>query len=336
MPPAARHEILFEPVTIGPKTLRNRFYQVPHATGYGTLKPSSLAAYRASARRADGAAVNMEWAPVSESTDEWPGITARHVGQRGRAPAGDRRSIRCTPTGRSPGSSCTTAARWRCGASRAGTRCRRRASAASCPRRPGSPRRPRRWIATTSRPVQQAFVDAAVRARDAGFDIVYVYAGCGYPMAQFLSPFHNKRTDEYGGSRENRARMWVEKLTRVRAAVGADCAIATRIAAETDGPWGHDIDDTSSSSGLADGLVDLWDVNVGSYLNMDPTSRRRGSWPRATTPDGSAGARGDREAHRRRGAVHRPRRMADVVRSARSTSSAPRGSRSPTHSSRRR
>ena len=77
--------------------------------------------------------------------------------------------------------------------------------------------------------VEQAFENAAIRARDVGYDIIDVLAGYGYLFAQFLSPFHNHRTDKYGGALENRARFWMETLARVRAAVGADCAIATRL-----------------------------------------------------------------------------------------------------------
>ena len=78
--------------------------------------------------------------------------------------------------------------------------------------------------------VQQMYVDAAIRAREAGFDIVYVYGAHAYLPFQFLSPFYNRRTDEYGGSFENRARFWRESLYKVREAVGDDCAIASR-------PW---------------------------------------------------------------------------------------------------
>ena len=57
---------------------------------------------------------------------------------------------------------------------------------------------------------------AARLSRDAGFDIVYVYGGHSYLPLQFLSPFYNRRTDEYGGSFENRARFWLETLEDVR------------------------------------------------------------------------------------------------------------------------
>ncbi len=89
------------------------------------------------------------------------------------------------------------------------------------------------WTRTTSPTVQQMYVDAALRARDAGFDIVYVYGAHSYLPLQFLSPFYNKRTDGYGGSFENRARFWRECLEKVREAVGDDCAIASRFAVDT-------------------------------------------------------------------------------------------------------
>src|SRR5258708_25249083 len=81
--------------------------------------------------------------------------------------------------------------------------------------------------------VQQYYVDAALRSRDAGFDIVYVYGAHSYLPLQFLSHYYNKRTDKYGGSLENRARFWLETLEKVRKAVGHDCAIAKRFAVGT-------------------------------------------------------------------------------------------------------
>src|SRR5256714_11332144 len=81
------------------------------------------------------------------------------------------------------------------------------------------------------REVQQLYVDAAKRAREAGFDIVYVYGSHSYLPQQFLTPYYNHRTDEYGGSLENRARFLRETIEQVKDAVGADCAIAVRISA---------------------------------------------------------------------------------------------------------
>ena len=104
-----------------------------------------------------------------------------------------------------------------------------------------------------------------MRARDAGFDIVYVYGAHSYLPLQFLSPFYNKRTDEYGGSFENRARFWKESLEKVREAVGDDCAIASRFAVDTlYGPSAIEIgEDGVRFVEYVDDLVDLWDLTVG-------------------------------------------------------------------------
>jgi len=72
-----RHDILFEPVKIGPKTLRNRFYQVPHCTGFGVEKPWSQARHRALKAEGGWAAVCTEYAAVSPESDETPYVSAR-------------------------------------------------------------------------------------------------------------------------------------------------------------------------------------------------------------------------------------------------------------------
>jgi 2,4-dienoyl-CoA reductase-like NADH-dependent reductase (Old Yellow Enzyme family) len=62
----------------------------------------------------------------------------------------------------------------------------------------------------------QAFADAAVRGQKAGFDGVQIHAAHGYLLSQFLSPYYNRRTDEYGGSAENRARIVLEVLREIK------------------------------------------------------------------------------------------------------------------------
>ena len=76
------------------------------------------------------------------------------------------------------------------------------------------------------------FASAAVRARRAGFDGVEIHAGHGYLLASFLSPYTNKRSDQYGGSRENRARFLIEVIQAMRAATTADFAILVRLDAK--------------------------------------------------------------------------------------------------------
>ena len=117
------------------------------------------------------------------------------------------------------------------------------------------------------RELQGFYVAAARRARAAGFDIVYVYGSHAYGPMQFLSPYYNKRTDEYGGSFENRARHWRETLELVREAVGDDCAIASRLSMDALGPAGIEIHEAHELIRLLDHLVDLWDVNVSGIAN---------------------------------------------------------------------
>lgn len=78
--------------------------------------------------------------------------------------------------------------------------------------------------------VQDAFAQAARRAREAGIDGVEIIGSAGYLISQFLSPVTNQRTDAYGGSFENRARFAVETIRKVRAAVGEDYTVTIRVA----------------------------------------------------------------------------------------------------------
>lgn len=78
----------------------------------------------------------------------------------------------------------------------------------------------------------EAFVAAAVRARSAGFDGVQIHAAHGYLLSQFLSPFFNRRQDQFGGSTENRARIVLEILTRIRSAVGTGFPILIKMNSE--------------------------------------------------------------------------------------------------------
>lgn len=78
--------------------------------------------------------------------------------------------------------------------------------------------------------VKQAFADGARRAQEAGFDYIEILGCTGYLISQFLSPVTNLRTDEYGGSLENRMRFGLEVIRAVRATVDDDCAVGIRVA----------------------------------------------------------------------------------------------------------
>lgn len=77
--------------------------------------------------------------------------------------------------------------------------------------------------------MQKAFAAAALRAKKAGFDGIQLHAAHGFLLSQFLTPYYNRRTDEYGGAIENRARMLIETYLEVREMVGTEYPILIKI-----------------------------------------------------------------------------------------------------------
>ena len=116
---------------------------------------------------------------------------------------------------------------------------------------------------------------AARRGREAGFDLVYVYAGhaLGF-FHHFLSRRYNHRTDEYGGSLENRVRILKEVLTDTRDEVGDTCAVPCRFSVdEFAGPDGIDRAEAEDMIGLVAEIPDLWDICLAGWENDSKTSR---------------------------------------------------------------
>src|SRR5436190_6460103 len=255
-----KHDVLFQPIKIGPKTLRNRFYQVPHCIGAGSDRPGFQAAHRSLKAEGGWAGINTEYCSIHPESDDTHRLSARIWD------AGDVRNLRAMTDHIHKYGSLAGIELWY-GASHAPNMESR-----------ATPRGPSQYASEFETltyckemdlddiaMVQQYYVDAALRARDAGFDIVYVYGAHSYLPLQFLSPYYNKRRDQYGGSVENRARFWLESLEKVRKAVGKDCAIATRFAVDSlYGQPGVEVErDGVKFASLADPLVDLWDIDVG-------------------------------------------------------------------------
>ena len=264
-----RHAILFEPVAIGPKVLPNRFYQVPHASGFGTGRPRAQAAFRGIKAEGGWGGVCVEYAPVSPDSDETP-YTAADILDRS-----DAEALQLTVDAVHAHGSLAGIELYHGGASSSNARSRAVRIAPShevASVKWGSAARSM-TVDDIAR-VQRDFVRAAQDARDVGFDIVYVYGAHGYLMTQFLSTATNVRTDQYGGSIENRGRFQREILEQVREAVGDDCAIATRICVDgRDGIPGLHLDDMLDFVASVDPLVDLFDVIVGSWPEDSGTSR---------------------------------------------------------------
>ncbi len=267
MPRDPKHDILFEPVRIGPKTLRNRFYQVPHCTGFGSEKPGSQALFRGMKAEGGWAAVNTEEALIASDTDYWPVVSTRVWDDD------DLRNLSLMAEEAHKHGSLAGIELTHGGVHSDGRESRRPALGPSQLASDYHPFVvPKAMEHSDIRRIREEWVRAAILSRDAGFDIVYVYGGHSYLPLQFLSPFYNKRTDHYGGPLENRARFWLEILEEVRAAVGDDCAVAVRFCVEALGPAGVELDEGIGFIVLADHLVDLWDVNVGSITEWSKDS----------------------------------------------------------------
>ena len=117
--------------------------------------------------------------------------------------------------------------------------------------------------------------DAALRAQQAGFDIVYIYATHNYLLSQFLSPQNNHRSDEYGGSLENRVRLVRELIEETKDAVGDSCAVAVRMSADDGSGTPEQPISTERREifALLGELPDLWDVNIHDYSRGMGVSR---------------------------------------------------------------
>ena len=266
MPRDPRFDPLFEPIRIGPKTLKNRFYQVPQCTGAGVDKPGANAAHRAVKAEGGWAALNTEACCIHPEVDQtlstvtniWDAsdvINHRHMVDSVHewdALAG----IELTYVGGLLDN------------------LGHRAVAAATHQFPAP------WIpqvysyeadAEDFQRIHRLYLEAAARAMDAGFDIVYIHGTHGAFPVQVLSKYYNRRSDDYGGSFENRARFWVKLLDGLKTAVGDGCAIATRFSVDQiSGPNGVEVGD----EGLRFvehvtrlGILDLWDVNISGHHN---------------------------------------------------------------------
>jgi dimethylamine/trimethylamine dehydrogenase len=266
-----RYDVLFEPVRIGPVVARNRFYQVPHCNGMGWTQPRALAALRGIKAEGGWAVVSTEEVEIHPTSDCEPYHEGR-LWSDDDVPAlammadkvheyGALAAIELTHHG----ASCANY----------GTR--------EIPLAPShrpviyyAPVQARAMNKRDIREYRQWHRDAALRSKRAGFDIVYVYASHDLSLAvHFLQRRKNDRSDEYGGSLENRVRLLREVIEDTKDAVGDRCAVAVRLGVdELLGPDGI----TSAGEGreviemLAE-LPDLWDINISSWTNDSQTSR---------------------------------------------------------------
>ncbi|MBR4163040.1 MAG: NADH:flavin oxidoreductase, partial [Solobacterium sp.] len=110
-----------------------------------------------------------------------------------------------------------------------------------------------------------AYGHVAGLAKRAGFEMLMVHGGHGWLINQFLSPYFNKRTDEYGGSLENRCRFAIEVLKSVREAVGPFFPIEFRISGSELFEGGYDLDEGCRIAEQIEPYIDLLHVSAGTY-----------------------------------------------------------------------
>ena len=259
-----RYDILFEPIRIGPVTAKNRFYQVPHCTGSGWQRPRTLAGLREMKAEGGWGVVNTEYCSIHPSSDDAPHPFASLWDE------GDIRAHRLM-TDKVHAHGALAGVELVVGGARMVNHGTREVApgVVSMPNLTGHPYQTRAMDKEDIREVRRWHRNAALRAKKAGFDIVYVYATHGYLLSQFLSPAHNSRSDEYGGSLENRLRLTREILEDTKEAVGDTMAVAIRFSAETNGGGGGDgnplTGETEDIFGLIGEIPDLWDVNIADY-----------------------------------------------------------------------
>lgn len=229
MPRDPRFDILFQPVKIGPKVARNRFFQVPHASGMTNAAPHVRAAFRETKAEGGWAVVSTGACSIHPTSDDSPFPCATLWDQA------DLRSHALMTEAVHRHGALAAIELWHGGAAAVNRMTRHPPLSPS-----GIPwmathvgfmssARPKVMDAQDIRDLIRWQAEAAKRAEHAGFDILYVYAGMGYLPYQFLLSDYNHRTDDYGGSVRNRVRLVEQLIDAVREATHGRCAVALRI-----------------------------------------------------------------------------------------------------------
>jgi dimethylamine/trimethylamine dehydrogenase len=267
-----RYDILFQPVKIGPVTAKNRFYQVPHCNGLGYRDPSALATLRGIKAQGGWAVVCTEQVEIHYSSEITPFIELRLWDDRD-IPALARMADAIHEHGSLAG--IELAYNGMNGPNLYSREVPMGPAHLPVATFTHEPVQARRMDRKDIDNVRRWHLAAVRRAQAAGFDLIYVYAahGLGF-LHHFLSRRFNDRTDEYGGSLENRIRLMRELTEEAKSAVGARCAIPIRISLdELQGDAGLTRAEVEDMIGLMAEVPDLWDVTLAGWENDSRTSR---------------------------------------------------------------
>ena len=262
----SKHDVLFEPIKLGPKQTRNRFWQTSHCAGPGAERPGAQAHLRGMKAEGGWGVVFTEFCSIHPEADEYPFTSARIWDD------GDVQNL---------GYMCEVAHKF---GSLAGIQLWYSGGNAPSLESREVGRSPTQWLSPLFstravygyemdeldiRTVIRMYVEAGKRAAAAGFDILEVSAGDDTVPIQFLEPRFNRRTDGYGGSFENRSRFFIELLQALKRALGDRCAITTRFEMDTlHGPEGveaHEDGVRLLELFRREGVVDAVALKIGDY-----------------------------------------------------------------------
>ena len=266
MPRDPKHDVLFEPIHIGPKKTRNRFWQTSHCAGPGSERPGAQAHLRGMKAEGGWGVVFTEFCSIHPEADEYPYTSARIWD------AGDIVNL---------GYMCDIAHKH---GSLAGIQLWYSGGNAPSLESREVGRSPSQWLsplfATRSvygyemddldiRTVIRMYSEAGKRAAQAGFDLLEVSAGDDTLPIQFLEPRFNRRTDQYGGSFENRSRFFLDLLHTLKRDLGDHCGITIRFEMDTlHGPEGveaHEDGVRLLELFRKEGVLDAVALKIGDY-----------------------------------------------------------------------
>lgn len=267
-----RYDILFEPMQIGPVRAKNRFYQVPHCNGGGYRDPSAAAEMRGIKAEGGWGVIFTEQCEMHHTSEITPFIELR-LWEDKDIPQLRRMSEKMKTQGALAGIQLAYS-----GINGPNLYTKEVPLAPSAlPIRTftNDPVQARALSKSEIRDLRRWFVNAAKRSKTAGFDLICLYGAHGFGIFQhFLSRATNQRSDEYGGSLENRARFVNEVIADIRDMVGDTMGITLRVSLdETIGELGFSNAEVRDFIEMNCNLPDLWDLAHGTWEDCSGPSR---------------------------------------------------------------
>ena len=270
-----RYKKLFESVEIGPKVAKNRFYQVPHAMGAGNDMPNTRAAQRGIKAEGGWGVVNTGYCSIHPSSDDRPLPFARLWSEE------DIASHVPMIEAVHEHDALAGIEFFHGGAYTANRHTRMPPISPSGIQQKVSElmdmhlTAPKVMDKKDIKDLIQWHLIATERAIQAGFDIIYCYAGMGFLPYHFLHPTFNNRSDEYGGSLENRSRLMRELISEMKEVAGDRAAIAVRMStdelltfkSESSESEAHEFFEINGE------FPDLWDIKMSSWFKECPSGR---------------------------------------------------------------